>query len=114
LLNFLPDQAALRVARRFSKRVKHDETWPDLLRRGIRGGTERSIVGDIRRGGGDPVLLRPTRLGCNSHADLWYAYSTHGRSHPAKRAMHAAFRVTSRLTARSYAPGLSVALRKQG
>lgn len=114
-LNFLPNQAALRVARRFSKRVEHDESWPDLLRRGIRGGTERSIVSDIRGGGGgDPVLLRPTRLGLKSHADLWYAYSTRGRPHPAKRAMHAGFRVISRLTGGSYAPGLSVALRKQG
>lgn len=113
LLNFLPDRAAHLVARRFSKRVDHDATWPDLLRAGIRGGTERSLTRDIRGGGGDPLLLRPKQLGLNSHADLWYAYSAHRGPHPAKRPMRAAFRAISRIGRTSYAPGLSVTFRKR-
>jgi SAM-dependent methyltransferase len=113
LLNFLPDRAAHLAARRFSERIAPDATWPDLLRRGIRGGTEGGIVDDIRSGGGDPDLLRPTRLGLRDHADLWYAYSTTARPHPVKRVMRTAFRAISRAARSSYAPGLSLALRKR-
>ena len=112
VVNFLPDRAAHFVARRYSKRIDPGATWPELLRAGIRGGTERSLVRDIRRGGGDPVLLSPTRLGLGSHADLWYAYSVRVRAHPVKRAMRAAFRTISLIGRTSYAPSLSVALRK--
>lgn len=114
LINFLPAWAAHAAARRFSDRVDPDETWPELLRAGIRGGTERSIVRDIRGGGGDPLVLAPTRLGLRSHADLWYAYSMGARPHPVKRVMRTAFRAISRVSGTSYAPGLSVALRKRG
>jgi len=115
LINFLPDRAAYLAARRFSKRIDSDATWPDLLRRGIRGGTERSLVRDIRgSGGGDPQLLRPERLGLSDHSDLWYAYSTRARPHPVKRVMRTVFRAISKASGTSYAPGLSVALRKVG
>jgi hypothetical protein len=114
LINFLPARVAHLAATRFSAAVDQDATWPELLRAGIRGGTERSIVRDIRRGGDTPVLLRPNRLGLKSHADLWYAYSVRHKPHPAKRAMRAAFGAISRIAGTSYAPGLSVALRKGG
>ena len=113
LLNFLPDRLAHKAATRFSDRVADDATWPELLRAGIRGGTERSIARDITEGGGDPELLRPTRLGLRDHADLWYAYSAHRRAHPVKRAMRTSFRVVSKVTRTTYAPGLSVAVRKR-
>jgi len=116
LINFLPDRAAYVAAKRFSKRVDPDATWPDLLRAGIRGGTERSILRDIRSGGGDPDLLRPTRLGLSSHADLWCAYSTQKSPKLVKRikrVMRRAFQAISALTGTSYAPGLSCALRKR-
>lgn len=113
LINFLPARAAHVAARRYSKRIDPTARWPDLLRAGIRGGTERSIVRDIRAGGGDPLLLRPQRLGLRSHADLWYAYSAHNRPHPLKRAMRTAFGAIGRISGTSYAPGLSVALRKR-
>jgi len=102
LINFLPDKAAHLVARRFSKRIAQDASWPSLLRRGIRGGTEGSLVRDVRGGGGDPLLLRPQRLGLTSHADLWYA--TRVRPHPVKRAMRVAFRAINRIGGTSYAP----------
>jgi 2-polyprenyl-3-methyl-5-hydroxy-6-metoxy-1,4-benzoquinol methylase len=38
LINYFPDRIALAVARRWSKRVKFNESWASLLRRGIRGG----------------------------------------------------------------------------
>jgi SAM-dependent methyltransferase len=114
LINFLPARVAHLVAVRFSRAVDQNASWPELLRAGIRGGTERSIVCDIRRGGAEPLLLRPTRLGLKSHADLWYAYSTRHRPHPAKRAMRTAFGAISRIAGTSYAPGLSIALRKRG
>ena len=42
LLNFLPDRLAHKAATRFSDRVADDATWPELLRAGIRGGTQHS------------------------------------------------------------------------
>jgi 2-polyprenyl-3-methyl-5-hydroxy-6-metoxy-1,4-benzoquinol methylase len=44
LLNYLPAQAALPLARLFSGKVGDDATWPELLRRGIRGGTAHEVM----------------------------------------------------------------------
>ena len=114
-VNYLSDRLALRVARRFSKRVSVDATWEQLLRDGIRGGTERQILRILRAAGeGEPVTLRPTRLGIRDSVDIWYAYSTARNPRPLKRAMRAAFKGLSRLTGEGFAPDLNLALRKSG
>lgn len=112
LLNYMPDRVAHAAARRWSKRVDRDASWLELLRDGIRGGTARSVRGDLLRHGGDARMLRPTMLGLRSHADLWYAYSSRARTHPLKVAMRLAFAGVSRLTGSPVAPGLSLAFQK--
>jgi ubiquinone/menaquinone biosynthesis C-methylase UbiE len=72
LINYLPDRMAFAVSRRYSKNVKLSDSWRGLLRCGIRGATEHEILEVIRKGGGKPVLLSPTRLGCKNRIDLWY------------------------------------------
>ena len=47
-INYLPDNLAYFIARRFSKRVENNESWVMLLRKGIRGGTEREIMKILR------------------------------------------------------------------
>lgn len=73
LLNYLPDHVALRVARRFSRRVSPNESWESLLRRGIRGSTEGQILQIITQHcSGKPTLLEPERLGVQNRIALWY------------------------------------------
>jgi 2-polyprenyl-3-methyl-5-hydroxy-6-metoxy-1,4-benzoquinol methylase len=114
LLNFLPRPVAHWAANRYSKRVSGGESWEDLLRHGIRGGTEREILRVLRRAGdGQPVLLKPTRLGVSDRIDLWYAYSQAERPMKIKQYMRSAFEVISWLTRSTYTPGLNLAIQKQ-
>lgn len=113
LLNYLPDRWAHRAATRFSPRIAPDATWAELLRDGIRGGTARSVHADLVGGGGEALSLAPAAMGLNDHADLWFAYSSRARSHPAKRLMRLAFKVIGAVTGEPFAPGLSLAFRKR-
>lgn len=65
LLNYLPDRAALAAAHRFSKKIEGNVSWESLLRKGIRGGTERDVLRSLGTAHGErPVLLKanPTVL----------------------------------------------------
>ena len=113
LLNYLPDPLALWVGRKFSRRVPADASWESMLRDGVRGGTEREVVRLLRSArDGTPVSLKPTRLGCRDHVDLWYAQSTAGRPTPAKRVMRAAFKAIS-LLGTDFTPNLELAIQKR-
>jgi SAM-dependent methyltransferase len=114
LLNYLPPGLARRAATRLSSRIGADATWPDLLRAGIRGGTEREVRRDIERGGGVPESLTPDKLGLRSHTDLWYAYSQRHRPHPVKGVMRHVFGGIHTVTRANFLPGLSLAFRKGG
>jgi SAM-dependent methyltransferase len=114
LINYLPSCTALRVARMFSRRVRKDETWENLLRRGIRGGTARRILVELAaEGGGPPVLLQPGRLGFRDAVDLWYAVSRSGR-HPVLRALlRHTLNGVRRLFGVSLVPFLALAIKKE-
>jgi 2-polyprenyl-3-methyl-5-hydroxy-6-metoxy-1,4-benzoquinol methylase len=112
-LNYLPDRLAWRVGRRLSPRVASDASWEQMLRDGVRGGTEREVVRLCSRaGGGSPVSLTPTRLGCHDHVDLWYAQSMIGRPARVKRVMRTAFKMAS-LVGTDFTPGLQLAIQKR-
>jgi len=64
LINYLPDALACRAAR-LSRRYQ-DDTWPAMLRAGIRGGTSREILGIL----GDSAALVQPRAG--DAIDLWH------------------------------------------
>jgi SAM-dependent methyltransferase len=113
LINYLPARIAHRYAIRRSARVDPDASWQQLLRDGIRGGTERGVKRDIERGGGLAESLTPSQLGLGSHADLWYAYSTGANPHPVKKAMRVAFRAIHAVGRANFLPGLSLAFRKK-
>ncbi|MEM6337757.1 MAG: class I SAM-dependent methyltransferase, partial [Bacteroidota bacterium] len=66
LLNYLPDSLTRLAATRFSDRLKPGDTWPDLLRKGIRGSTPSEVR---RRLGRSAYLLRPIR---GDRIDLWH------------------------------------------
>lgn len=73
LLNYLPDRLAHWAARRFSRRVAPDETWEGLLRKGIRGGSERGILSLLASDGTSaPERLEPKAEAIGDSVDLWY------------------------------------------
>ena len=110
-LNYLPDRVALRVARRFSSRVSADETWETLLRRGIRGGTEREVMRILSATrGGEPVSLKPHRLGLRDTVDLWYECSMQARPSRLKPVMRMAFKGAGKATGSPFAPAIDLAI----
>lgn len=111
-INYLPDRLALAYARRFSKRVQPDASWPDLLRRGIRGATTREIMEILNRDGRQAALLKPSRLGVKDDIDLWYRLSSSMRWSVTKRAMMWSFRIAKATTGTTVVPTLSLAIQK--
>jgi 2-polyprenyl-3-methyl-5-hydroxy-6-metoxy-1,4-benzoquinol methylase len=112
LINYLPDRMTLYCCRRFSKRVSLEASWPDLLRRGIRGGTTKEIMKFLNRDGRKAELLNPSRLGVKDHIDLWYQLSSATRKPLTKRLMMWGFRVFKAMTGVTMIPTLSLAIRK--
>ena len=109
LLNYLPDSLARRYAH-LSPSTPRGTTWQTMLRRGIRGGTVTEVM---RLLGSDAELLRPSRLGCNDHVDLWYRLSTGSRDMAVKKAMKIVFKVINGSTGVLTVPQLSLAIRKR-
>lgn len=73
-INYLPDDMVLKISRRFSKRVKKEASWNQLLRDGIRGGTVKEIIKMLEElFPRELTLLQPVYLGFKDHIDIWYA-----------------------------------------
>ncbi len=70
LINYLPDKLTYSLVNKWCRRVPASDTWENLLRRGIRGGTVHEIL-KILWCVGRPVLLQPHRLGMKDRIDLW-------------------------------------------
>ena len=112
LINYLPAPVVLPLAHRFSRRVRPGETWDALLRRGIRGGTPREILGILRGEPGRPLLLEPRRSGIADHIDLWYRWSSGLRSSRQKEVWRCCMKGFKRLTGIALVPGLALAIEK--
>ena len=73
-VNYLPDSLACWVARHWSRQLRADLAkcdWPQLLRRGIRGGTEREVLRHIRSTGGKARMMQPRCPPHTGRAGLW-------------------------------------------
>ena len=110
-INYLPDAATLWAARRFCKRVRPDETWESLLRRGIRGGTVPEILG-LLGGPKHAELLRPSPE-VGDRIDLWLG-SLSKRHALLKRSIWMSLKNIKWLSGREITPTLSLAIRKLG
>ena len=110
LINYLPDGLALRMARRFSRRVGLEDDWETLLRAGIRGGTVQEILG-ILSTCGSPVLLKP-RKHVGDRIDLWYGKLS-SRYSTLKRSIWASLKLLKAATGVELTPELSLAIRKK-
>jgi SAM-dependent methyltransferase len=114
LINYLPDRAAHFAARKFARYnpdLNRKGTWTDLLRGGIRGGTEREIMRDLHDAG-LPRILQPKRLGLRNRADYWLSCTDSSRYLPLKRALAALFRITDRLAGTVPSINIDVVIRK--
>jgi len=111
-LNYLPDRLAHFAACRFSKTVDRDESWPTLLRRGIRGGTEYEVMRHLTSSGsGTPILLSPNR-GVKDRIDLWRKGSSDLRWPAVKSVAAVMLRGVERITGLTLVPTLSLAIQK--
>jgi 2-polyprenyl-3-methyl-5-hydroxy-6-metoxy-1,4-benzoquinol methylase len=73
-INYLPDRVAHFVSRHFSARSLERESWEGLLRKGIRGATEREVLASLgpSTNGARAALVAP-RQPNRDRVDVWYA-----------------------------------------
>jgi 2-polyprenyl-3-methyl-5-hydroxy-6-metoxy-1,4-benzoquinol methylase len=108
LINYVPDSLALQMARRFSKRIKPDETWEELLRKGIRGATEREILGHLP----GAEMLEPRYHGIKDRIDLYYLNTNSERLKMIKSAAKFFIKALRTVSGITLVPDLSLAFRK--
>lgn len=112
MINYLPDRAALWSARLLSKRNLKADSWETLLRKGIRGATEREILRSLgARDTSEAVLLDPAHLGARNRVDHWYA-GLSARYRPLKRIIREFLRFISKASGTLLVPHVSVVIRK--
>jgi len=112
LINYLPDRVALWAARRFSPKVKYDETWEGLLRRGIRGGTDRELLKILSTSSAKPTLLEPQHNNVRDRIELWYQVTASSRSSWIKNIERLIIRIIKSISGRIFVPLQSIAMRK--
>ena len=112
-VNYLPDSLALWAARHFSKRVPQQQSWQTLLRRGIRGGTAREILGILRRFPGKPKLLRPKQMGFADPVDLWYATPSYNEVPKIKRLLRLFAKSIYFTSGIAFTPSIFLAIQKR-
>lgn len=114
LLNYMPKPLAMAAARRFSKRIDRDDTWEVLLRKGIRGATEREILRALR---GDErhraILIEPDRRGLHDRIDLWYSALSPDRMRAVKRVLKVLMKATWRWFGFTFMPSLTLVIQKR-
>ncbi len=121
LLNYLPDKLAHKTACRFSRRIGPHETWPGLLRRGIRGGTPRQILRLLKCCDPDhpPKVLIPSQPGFRDRIDVWYAGYAVSIAHkypkaaPIQKILRIVAKGIYRLTGIVFLPTLALAIQKK-
>lgn len=108
LINYVPDKMALKMARRFSNRIRPDETWEELLRKGIRGATEREILSHLK----NAEMLEPGKNGLRDRIDLYYRNTNSERLKTVKSAAKFFIKGLKTVSGITLVPDLSLAFRK--
>ena len=115
-INYLPDRLTYLAARKFARHnrsVNKSRDWTEHLRGGIRGGTERGIIGDLSRGSDQKAeILQPSQEGLRNRADYWLSLVTPGRHRLSKRLLWYLFRLTDRSFDTLLTVNVDVAIRK--
>lgn len=111
-INYLPDRVALFYAQYFSKRKLKNNSWEELLRRGIRGGSIKEIFKILTRCSQKPILLTPSKLGIKDRIDIWYIQSGKVRFKVIKKLFLFSIKFLKFLTGTTLLPNLSLAIKK--
>ncbi len=112
LLNYLPASLTRWAALRFSKAFRPGESWEELLRKGIRGGTPSEILRILNRTGHRAESLAPCRNNVRDHIDLWYQTSAPAGKVRAKKIMKRALQVIKAVTGTNLVPDVALAIQK--
>ncbi len=110
-INYFPDRMAFALARIFSKRCKH-ELDASLLRKGIRGGSIREIMGILEECHDKPLLMEPCKSGYTDKIDLWYADSSYSKFPTTKVLLKFFFKIIKSTFGVTCLPYLSLAIKK--
>jgi 2-polyprenyl-3-methyl-5-hydroxy-6-metoxy-1,4-benzoquinol methylase len=111
-INYLPDKLALYYAQYFSRRKLKNNSWQELLREGIRGGSVKEILSILTSHPAIPILLNPSKFGMKDRIDVWYIQSGKVRFVAIKRLLLLAFKLIKHLTGITLVPSLSLAIKK--
>ena len=109
LINYVPDSLALKITRRFSKRTPPTDTWEQLLRKGIRGATEREISGHLK----NAEMLEPDKDGLRDRIDLYYRNTNSARFKSVKTLARFFIKGLKSVSGLTIVPDLSLAFRKK-
>jgi ubiquinone/menaquinone biosynthesis C-methylase UbiE len=112
LINYLPDRVTLQLARKYSRRIRPDESWEDLLRKGIRGATVKEISNILNTDSLKPIFLEPERLKMKDNIDLWYQLSNTARFPTLKKCFKSCLKILKIATGITITPSLSLAIKK--
>jgi SAM-dependent methyltransferase len=113
-INYLPGFAASFYARRFSRRNLANDSWPRLLRKGIRGGSAGEILKILNGHPGPAVILEPGLQGFTDRIDIWYSVSVRSRLPVIKKVLFHLFKLIKTTTGQIFLPTLSLAIKKAG
>lgn len=108
LINYVPDWLALKMARRFSKRIQPEESWEELLRKGIRGATEREILSHLT----NAEMLEPRYNNLRDRIDLYYLNTNSERLKAIKSIAKIFIKGLRKVSGITLVPDLSLAFRK--
>ena len=113
LINYLPDRLAHWAARHLSRRNLAGDSWEVLLRKGIRGATEREVLRSLGPGPAEsrPVLLSPGGPRFRDRVDVWYA-ALSPRHRALKIACREMLRIVERVAGTTLVVNLSLAIQK--
>ena len=114
-INYMSDSMAIKYAKRFSERVRKNETWQELLKRGIRGSTVDEIISQLNLdNNGDffPAIVKPKNYKINDMADLWLKLSDHHKTNTLKRLFWLINKVGQKIFGFQFLPYINIAVKK--
>jgi len=112
MINYLPNNLTLWYARKFSKRNLQQDNWKVLLRKGIRGGSSKEIMGILNKSHHQSLLLKPSKLGVKDRVDLWYLETNKTKQRTIKKLIFWLCKSLKIITGISVVPNLSLAIKK--
>jgi len=111
LINYLPDGLTHTLVRNFSKRTARTDTWEQMLRKGIRGASDREILEMLPKNLGRPGVMEPCYAGIKNRIDLYYR-NTSPRLRTLKQIAKLVIRAVHRVSGATIVPDLSLVFRK--